>query len=247
MIYSQEKKFLYIHIPKTAGTSISAALKPYDTEFRKPIIAGLIEKVSRQNLRVFQNNWMGRLQSITQLYAGHQKLSDVHRIMPEDIYRNLFRFTFVRNPYAQVVSVFNFVRNCQGHHLHSLCVNYTSFAEFAKSGWRIPDYNQVDYLKNCHSKFDMNYVGRVEDIENDINNIRDKLNLSKSLIPHLNTSSAGNWKEDYDEETFEIVTKRYKKDLQFLGYDFHSYSNDRANLPIGTVVRPADYDVVIPL
>lgn len=57
---------------------------------------------------MFPNNWIGRLQSITQLYAGHQKLSDVHRIMPEEIYRDLFRFAFVRNPYALVVSVFNF-------------------------------------------------------------------------------------------------------------------------------------------
>ena len=247
MILSLTKKFLYIHIPKTGGISISTSLQAFDSLWNRSRAEKLIEKLSRQNYIVRKRSWLGQLQSLARIYSGHQRLDDVHRAIPQDIYQQLFRFAFVRNPYAIAVSAFHFIKGCKSHHQYPLVNKYQSFSSLVKDGWQIPNFNQVDYIRNDFGQFDMHFVGRLETIKDDFDLVKNKLNLGNITLEHLNSTDTDHWREYYDNETYDIITKRYEKDLKFLGYQFDSFDDDLSIIPARKICEPDKIKIHIPL
>ena len=75
MMISKDKKCIFIHIPKTAGTSI------------EKMIQG--EK--------YIKGW-----------SSHQKINEYK---DDDKFHEYFKFSFVRNPYERILSVFNYYKN----------------------------------------------------------------------------------------------------------------------------------------
>ena len=74
---------------------------------------------------------------------------------------------------------------------------------------------QYHWLKDCQ------YIMRLETLDRDFKFIQHKLNCYEPL-PKLNvTPRKKHWKEYYkDQETIDIVTKKYKNDIEVFGYDF---------------------------
>ena len=80
MIVSTRHKFIFVHIPKTAGSSITTALKPY-----------------------------GRDNKLAAASTKHETLGELfarQRIAP-GLY---FKFGFVRNPWCRMVSFYFYLR-----------------------------------------------------------------------------------------------------------------------------------------
>ena len=65
----------------------------------------------------------------------------------------------------------------------------------------------------------LDYIAHFETLHDDFYYIAGKLGLSASL-PHLNASKRTQYKDYYDQETIEIVAELYRKDIELLGYDF---------------------------
>jgi chondroitin 4-sulfotransferase 11 len=67
---------------------------------------------------------------------------------------------------------------------------------------------------------ELDFIGKFESLNEDFKFIKSKLNLKKEL-PHLNKSNNrdryGNY---YNNETFDIVTRMYQKDLNNFNYKF---------------------------
>jgi hypothetical protein len=71
---STKKKFLFIHVPKTGGTSIRRVLRPYF-------------------------DWQFSLHR-----TAHATSQDYQREIPHDVYDSLFKFCCVRNPWEREMS-----------------------------------------------------------------------------------------------------------------------------------------------
>lgn len=76
-IISHRKKFIFIHITKTAGTSISKTLSPYGDEFPKDTEGG-----------------------------PHSHIFEVKKLVTTSQFDSYFKFCFVRNPWDKMVSFF---------------------------------------------------------------------------------------------------------------------------------------------
>lgn len=92
MIISESKKFLFFHIPKTAGQSISRGLLPFTDNTMKTFLSKFYSPTRTHNF----------------LNYNHINQTIALDIYPElkDICQDFFEFVFVRNPYTRVLSMY---------------------------------------------------------------------------------------------------------------------------------------------
>tara|TARA_B100001245_G_scaffold77509_1_gene55117 strand:+ start:2958 stop:3701 length:744 start_codon:yes stop_codon:yes gene_type:complete len=93
------KKLIFIHIPKTAGTSIYK------------VLSSAFEK-DRFSTGVYVNHVKHSALEGKQFFAGHFGINDIKKITDEE----LEYFTFVRNPYERVSSLYYYWKS----HQHAL-------------------------------------------------------------------------------------------------------------------------------
>lgn len=147
-------------------------------------------------------------------------------------YNKYFKFCFVRNPYTRVVSCYInkfkdknpmskiFIHCTKGFRLNM------SFEEFVRVISEVPDEKADGHFRSQHTfvmkndKLLVDYIGKFENLKKDINFIKKKLGLPKKFkLPNLNRSDNYDYRDFYDEETKDLVSRRYKKDFEVFGYE----------------------------
>ena len=66
----------------------------------------------------------------------------------------------------------------------------------------------------------MNFVGKIENLQHDFNNVCKTINIPISKLPHLQTTSRKHYSEYYTEITKSIVAERFSQDISMFGYVF---------------------------
>lgn len=134
MLISHNYKFIFIHVPKTAGTSITEALYPYVTKEWSTI-----ERRKKREEEGFSPH----------LEASSEKLKK---------YDKYFKFGFCRHPVDRFFSLYNFIKNTKDHFRYERVKDLT-FIEFLEiEDKRKPIPKQADLLKG------VDYIGRYETI-----------------------------------------------------------------------------------
>lgn len=78
---------------------------------------------------------------------------------------------------------------------------------------------QKDFVCDAEGRNLMDFTGRFEQIEEDYAKVADLLGKPKDL-PMSNKSVRGDYREFYSPATIEIVRHYYAEDLEIFGYDF---------------------------
>ena len=81
-------------------------------------------------------------------------------------------------------------------------------------------YNQLDYIIDEDGNLIVDFVGRFENIANDSEIVFKNLGLENVGLPHKNSSKHRNYRLYYTEETKNLVSQRYQRDIEFFGYEF---------------------------
>jgi|TARA_B110000977_G_scaffold87719_1_gene116676 hypothetical protein len=207
-----------MHIPKTGGTSIRNALNQ------------LIQAPQPYTEKDMERKHMSA-------FLLRDKIYD---------WDNLWKFTFIRNPYDRMVSYYTFYRMPRKvPYLHSTrkaaiemsfpeWVRWLKQKEFVRLGdhpprkipmWRRP---QVDFIYNNGIKL-VDHICRYETLEDDYNYIANKLKLNQdpSIWKHhkvLRHDNRSNRLEDfrlyYDDESRSIVKWWFMRDIKEFNYMF---------------------------
>ena len=137
-----------------------------------------------------------------------------------------FKFTFVRNPWDRFLSAYSYLKaggmNDQDLLLKQKIERYNSFKQFVLEAPFLnylhfqPMFNHIQ----IDDKDQMNFIGRVENYQEDFNTICDKIGIPRQELLHKNKSKHKHYTEYYDDETREIVAEKYKKDIEYFGYKF---------------------------
>ena len=124
--------------------------------------------------------------------------------------KNYFSFAFARNPWDRMLSFYFFKRNKARVSKIDKNISFKDFLE-------LPILNQYSYIKGFSRN---SFVGRFENLQADFDYICDQIKMPRIELPHKNKSKHKHYTEYYDDETREIVTKKYAKDIEYFGYKF---------------------------
>ena len=103
-----------------------------------------------------------------------------------------------------------------------------SFDEFVRIISNIPDEKADRHFRSQHSYIaDKNgntlvdFIGRFENLSLDLKFVSEKTGISDFCLLHENRSlRPKDYKEIYSNKTKNIITERYKKDIEMFGYQF---------------------------
>jgi hypothetical protein len=206
MLISQSRRFLFIHIYKTAGTSISHALSPY-------ALVKLEKLANRISTSLGQKKLFNS--SPYPIHITASQLIDKLGLVDFDSY---FSFAIVRNPWDWQVSLYNYMLKNTAHHQHALVSSLGGFTAYihwrSENGFAL----QRDFIYN-NNELLVDYVGRFESLNNDFQEITSRIGVQASL-PKLNVSNSTPYHQFYTEETRDLVAKMFEPDIIQFGYKY---------------------------
>lgn len=201
MLISYSKKFIFIHIYKTAGMSIRTSLSRYQA------IPNLELPNRAINLLAFG------------IRNYHLSSAELKQKLPNRIFENYFKFAFVRNPWDWQVSLYHYMKQTEKHHQNHLANGFETFENYLN--WRINNEVrlQVDFIMENNTSL-VNYIGRVETIDDDLKFLEKKLDLDPIILPKINKSKRSNYQDYYNNRTKDLVYQHFKKDIETFEYSF---------------------------
>ena len=209
MIISEEKKFIFIAVTKTGSSSIASALGKYGK-----IYGHKNKKETGIRRHIPLNNFVRN-----------------HNLLLKD-QSEYFKFAFVRNPWERAVSWYTYTGRLDpkkdlvdsaGKMIKCRSSKGLSFSEFIKEKkfiWGSAIGGQLGMITNSDGKILADFIGRFENIQEDFDIVCDKIGIPREKLPHKNKSKHKHYTEYYDEETKEVVARRYVKDIEFFKYKF---------------------------
>jgi len=195
MIVNHQYRFVYIHIPKTAGSSIRTALSALDGDDRQAVA-----KTRHEQPRHFLTGFEARTGRSAASLDGYRYIA------------------FVRNPWDRFASLHRFLRTPKmAQRYPDVPEDLDRFAQMLDSPpeWmqRIHSLQpQVRYLWNCKP-----WVGRFETLQDDFARLCNILGVELSL-PHLKKTAGTTVAPDMSTQSAEILARLYAKDIARFSY-----------------------------
>lgn len=207
MLISKKRKFIFIHIYKNAGSSITSALLPF--------ASNNWQRMHSRLLKWF--NFSPKFDP--QLCPKHVKAPELIEIMGKSNFDSFFSFAIVRNPWDWQVSLYKYMLKTSEHHQHDLAKSFSGFDEYIR--WRCADEVrfQKDFIYSEDGELLVDFVGKFENLDADFEKICSRIGVSAPL-PKLNISNTKPYQEFYTEETRELVRQAFDADISLFEYQF---------------------------
>lgn len=211
MLISDDHRFAFIHVPKTGGCSVKAALAPYAIDV----------------LRYAPNRWLDSCGVHVNYFAPwrfkrfrtHTPAAILHRELPPGVYAHLFTFAFVRNPWDLLVSSYHFLRRHTSHRRGRLTTRLGSFDRYVEYELRRRKLCQSRMLTSRHGRMLVDFVGRFETLEADFATVTSHLGIVARL-PHVNAIPHGDYRDHYTSRLAARVADGFGEDAERFSYSF---------------------------
>lgn len=216
---SLKKNFLFIHIPKTGGNSIQNILSKYSETI-------LSYPKNRERLDYFEVKNL----SYPSL-KKHSTLMDYRKVIDDQIFKKLYKFACVRNPWERMISLYFYKKNKRGIYDWSRndfidLVNNHGRSSFSylttKGGGKLSKILSENYrLKRILGvKPEVDSVIRFENLQSDFDQVCETIGIPKVILPHRNKSKHKNYTDYYDDDLIKLIEEKCRDDIDYFGYTF---------------------------
>jgi hypothetical protein len=225
---SHEQKYIYIHIPKCAGTSIGNLLGLHD---------GNEKKIDKDHSRILDIMPVSINELPLYLINNITEIERFKRIVGSLIYgteltksqfNSYYKFSIVRNPWSRAYSWYNNVINRRkdvGFPSKFGVSENCTFEEFLNSYQTNWGLNTQLYWLNSGKKNNLpfDFIGKFENLENDFKIIASELKLESSILPkRLVSENTKSYTEMYTPKMKDLVAKVYKDEIKLFNYEFEN-------------------------
>ena len=198
---SLQKRFLFVHIPKTAGNSIQSALRDY-SEDQLVALRKEQDGIERFGLR-----------NPKYQIKKHSMLMEYHDALGPEQFRDLYKFTCVRNPWDRMVSYyFTPTQNPETW-------NRKKFREIIFKAVSVADYLRLgDGEEDPFANVD--HIIRFENLTDHFAAVCAAIDISPPTLPQYNRSIRKHYSKYYDDELRELVRSRFAAEIERFNYAF---------------------------
>ncbi len=207
MLISESHQFIFVHIRKSAGTSLRQVLSQVALEKNNNL---LYKSLSRAGVAVDYRKYS---------FRKHANLVEAEKSMPSTKFNQYFKFAVVRNPWDRLVSEYEYIRCQPGHSRHKKIVRQ-SFADYVEFQSKRPEGHQINALQCGDGRLGVDYVGRFESLDASLAHIASVIKMDFSSLPHINLVKRADYRHYYDDALRERVADLWRADIQAFGYQF---------------------------
>jgi hypothetical protein len=220
MIISHDKKFIFIHIPRTGGTVISKSIcKSMGIDNWKSFI-GEPKRLSPYDHPLepegFDRGWKRGYKHFT--------AKEAKKRVGKNMWKSYFKFTFVRNPWDRTISMYLKKRKeCPKLVKKLWPKNKTIFNFLVQARYGIMDkesHQQLDSLEFENGSLDIDFVGKYENIKKDFGRVCSEIGVNASLVGEHDATQHRNYKNYYNKTTKKIILEKNKDDIEYFEYSF---------------------------
>jgi hypothetical protein len=204
---SHEHKCIFVHIPRTGGTSIEEVIWGWP--------------------RTPDQLWMGFVDEYRNKYQtdGLQHLlpSQIKMEVGAEIFDRYFKFAFVRNPFDRLVSQYRYMegrpdlRRLIGMSIGDSFSVYLSLIQKTPHAHWEPQHR---FVFDDNGKLLVNRICRFENFKEDARGVLAQIGLADRSFPHINKTVRLQYRNYYDDATRAFATVLYARDLELFGYSF---------------------------
>jgi hypothetical protein len=235
MIVSHSRKFIFIHIHKTAGESVTHALAPFLA--RGDLVLGSTP------IGEVRNAYYARRHSLKK----HGLATTVRDAYGPRIWEDYFKFSFVRNPYDRARSLYFFYEKVAKRRQSASVINLQyllpalatrdplrwpgmtayletrSFSGFIRhpnfSTEKIATRTQFSILSDPDRTLMVDFVGRFENLAEDFRTVARRLRLPEATLDRHNASANSRRSaEPMAPEDRDLLYQLYRDDFDAFGY-----------------------------
>jgi len=218
MILSQSHKFLFVHVPKTAGTALTAALSPFGVTGTRHLWRRLLRR-----LPVTESPDHAYLRK-------HETAADIRRKLSPAVFDRYHRFAVVRNPFDHAVSHYEYLKEFRNARIarQMSAMSFTEYLHHRIKGKtlttrffvRLPD--QAHFIADADGALLVHRIMRFESLQDDFKALVRDLALGDVELKQVNRTKAKSgsksYKSYYDTESSDLVRQLYARDFRILGY-----------------------------
>lgn len=230
---SHKHKCIYVHVPKVAGISIEQLFLDdlkMDFNNRGALLLGVNPNKNIGPPRISN--------LVAKEYVGLHYIS-------QELFDEYFKFSFVRNPYDRIFSFYKYLSYDRLTSFENFVVKYLpkAFEDSSIYYFIQPMYN---YIYSDEGTNMVDFVGKLENIKNDVKIIADRLKLVDYNLQNKNVSESMGFKtkvkrsarlinkqpeivldylnkdavKNYNGRMKNSMAKLYQKDFEYFGYEW---------------------------
>lgn len=208
MILSLDKKFIFLHVNRAAGSSITMTLKPYGTRPRKAKLTRFLTKYALLRDPAQMN------------FAAHMTAREVRSLLPDGMFDEFFTAAFVRNPYDWLVSLYNVFKKSKSHR-HRKIVSAMSFSEYIDWEAARGKRSLGRFVTDQSGEVVVDFIGRFERLQQDYEALCERIGVESQKLPVASTARPhADYRTYYDDETRTKVAEHWAADIELFNYSF---------------------------
>ena len=218
MPVSHSHKTIFVHIPKTAGSSIEKALQIHGSD-------NLGSLDLNQRILFGSRIWKLKSWCIRDKALQHLTANQIRRELGHQTFEQYFKFSVIRNPYDRVISDWFHMKRrfkdpdltLEGYFKHYVMKSRKKLLKWALYDDHFMEQSQFIYRG---SRCLVDFVAKFENLDHDWEVICNKLGIKSVLPQAMKSSYRLAYQEYFEPQTKKLCEELYRNDFQLFDYKF---------------------------